>query len=192
MRISVILLSAACLITLPAQAQVTGTQDASLAPPQSRLDTLYSELKRERNERAAQRIANRIRAEWAKSGSATIDLMMGWIDEAVKARKYPVALDLLDEVVLLEPSFAEGWNRRATVHFMMDSYVKSMSDIQQVLTLEPRHFGALSGMAAVFKSSDRKQAAMNAYARILDVYPMLRSAQDEIGRLAEELAGESI
>ena len=116
--------------------------------PEDRLDELFCELKRERNEKAAERIAQRIGEEWIKSGSASIDLMMLWAKTAMDAKKFDVALDFLDQVVTLSPTYAEGWNRRATVHFMMQNYRKSMADIDQTLQLEPRHFGALVGHGA--------------------------------------------
>lgn len=190
-------LTAVCLLlTLsgpPAFAQAgldSAPQSVATAP--NRLDKLFADLKRERNERAAERIAGGIWQEWAKSGSASIDLMMQWSDEAMKARKFAVALDFLDQVVVLQPQFAEGWNRRATVHFMMENYAKSMRDINRTLQLEPRHFGALTGMATIMKNTGRKELALDAYQRVLDVYPMMRSAQREIATLAEELAGEGI
>jgi tetratricopeptide (TPR) repeat protein len=167
-------------------------EESAEAGEENRLDKLFADLKRERNEKAAERIANFIQEEWSKSGSASIDLMMQWSGKAMQEKKFDVALDFLDQVTMLAPDFAEGWNRRATVHFMMDSYGKSMSDIQRTLRLEPRHFGALSGMAAISKIYDRKQAALDAYVRVLEIYPMLRSAQEEVGRLSEELAGEGI
>ena len=156
------------------------------------LDKLFAELKRERNPQAAERISKRIWNEWHKSGSASIDLMMKWSNDAVAAQKYDVALDFLDEVVTLQPAFAEGWNRRATVHFIMRNFGKSMADIERTLELEPRHFGALSGMAQIMKDTGRKELALRAWQRVLDIYPMMRSAQGEIATLSEELAGESI
>ena len=156
------------------------------------LDTLFGELKRERNPQAAERIAKRIWNEWYKSGSASIDLMMKWSNDAVAAQKYDVALDFLDQVVTLQPGFAEGWNRRATVHFLMRQFGKSMADIEHTLELEPRHFGALSGMAQIMKETGRKELALSAWQRVIDIYPMMRSAQNEIATLSEELAGESI
>jgi tetratricopeptide (TPR) repeat protein len=171
----------------PATAQPEDAQ-----PDQSRLDKLHAALKRERNERAAARIADQIRQEWLQSGSATIDLLMQRAADAMQAKRFDAALDFLDEVTVLAPDFAEGWNRRATVHFMMNNHAKSMADIEHTLRLEPRHFGALSGMAAIFKLYGNKQAALNAFQRVLDVYPMLRSAQEELATLADELAGEGI
>ncbi len=199
-----ILLPLAGVAFHPAFAQSPGTKGPGVAPValaptdaqpltgKARLDKLFSDLKRERNARAAQRIADSIREEWGKSGSASVDLLMQWAGKAITDKKYDAALDFLDQVTMLEPDFAEGWNRRATVHYMMDSYSKSMADIERTLRLEPRHFGALSGMAEIFKAYQRKQAALDAYNRVLAVYPMLRNAQEEVAKLADELAGEGI
>jgi tetratricopeptide (TPR) repeat protein len=167
------------------------TQTA-FAAAESQLDSLFAELKRERNPQAADRISKRIWNEWYKSGSASVDLMMKWSNDAVQAQKFDVALDFLDQVVTLQPEFAEGWNRRATVHFLMRQFGKSMADIERTLELEPRHFGALSGMAQIMKETGRRELALRAWQRVIDVFPMMRSAQDEIATLSEELTGESI
>lgn len=159
---------------------------------EDRLDELFSELKRERNEKAAERIASRIWEEWGHSGSASIDLMMMWSKDAMDGQKFDVALDFLDQVVTMEPAYAEGWNRRATVHFMMQNYAKSMADINHTLQLEPRHFGALSGMGQIMKNAGHNELALQAWQRVLDIYPMMRSAQNEVATLSEELAGEGI
>ncbi|MET3581150.1 tetratricopeptide (TPR) repeat protein [Mesorhizobium robiniae] len=175
----------------PAQAEDT------VAPPiattrEARLDQLFVDLKRERNEKAAERIAARISNEWVQSGSASIDLMMQWSQKAIEDKKFDVALDFLDQVVTLQPDYAEGWNRRATVHFMMNNFGKSMADIDRTLQLEPRHFGALSGLAQIMAVTGHKESALEAWQRVLGIYPMLRSAQDQVGTLSEELAGEGI
>ncbi|CAH2406235.1 tetratricopeptide repeat protein [Mesorhizobium ventifaucium] len=177
--------------SLPAQA------DDAVAPPvattrEARLDQLFVDLKRERNEKAAERIAARISHEWSQSGSASIDLMMQWSQKAAEDKKFDVALDFLDQVVTLQPAYAEGWNRRATVHFMMNNFGKSMADIDRTLQLEPRHFGALSGLARIMAVTGHKQSALEAWQRVLSIYPMMRSAQDQVGTISEELAGEGI
>ena len=164
----------------------------ALTTPAKRLDTLFAELKRERNEKAAERIAARIWEQWNKSGSASVDLMMLWSQTAIESKDYDVALDFLDQVVTLSPNYSEGWNRRATVHFMMQNYAKSMTDINHTLVLEPRHFGALSGMAQIFKNTGRKQFALDAWQRVLEIYPMMRNAQNEVATLSEDLSGEGI
>jgi len=192
---SVFVIAVAVLAALPAAfAQTTGDGTAPVAveEPQSRLDRLFSELKRTRNEQAAERISARIQQEWAKSGSATVDLLMQWAQKAAAEEKTAAAMDFLDQVTMLAPGYAEGWNRRAILHVSMDEYGKAMSDIRRTLELEPRHFGALEGMAALLEEYGRKQAALHAYERLLDVYPMMRSAQTELGRLADEIAGQGI
>ena len=185
--------------SLPARAAddqpaAPATPEAPAAPmtKQARLDKLFSDLKRERNEKAAERIAGNIWSEWFQSGSASIDLMMLWSQKAMDNQKFDVALDFLDQVVTLQPTYAEGWNRRATVHFLMKNYGKSMSDIDHTLQLEPRHFGALSGLAQIMADTGHKQSALEAWQKVLAIYPMMRSAQNQVSALSEELAGEGI
>jgi tetratricopeptide (TPR) repeat protein len=178
-------------VSLPARADDPAARPVA-ATKEARLDQLFADLKRERNEKAAERIAGRIWNEWFQSGSASIDLMMQWSQKAIEDQKFDVALDFLDQVVTLQPTYAEGWNRRATVHFMMKNYGKSMSDIDHTLQLEPRHFGALSGLAQIMAETGHKQSALEAWQRVLGIYPMMRSAQDQVATLSEELAGEGI
>ncbi|MHA6685845.1 tetratricopeptide repeat protein [Mesorhizobium sp. A556] len=175
----------------PALAGAPATPSAATAQ-KARLDKLFADLKRERNDKAAERIAGNIWREWTDSGSASINLMMQWSQKAMETQKFGVALDFLDQVVTLDPTYAEGWNRRATVHYMMKSYGKSMADIDRTLRLEPRHFGALSGLAQIMTDTDHKQAALDAWQRVLAIYPMMRSAQEQVSTLSEELAGERI
>ncbi len=199
---SVVSISVAILLafTAGAPAQVTGQVTGERAAgrgiaaedPQARLDRLFADLKRAGNETAAARISQRIRSEWSKSGSATIDLLMQWSNKAVNEKKFDVALDYLDEIVTLAPTYAEGWNLRATVHFARDDYARSMADIDRVLRLEPRHFGALAGMAAILKATGHEAAAAGVYERLLEIYPMMRAAQSELGKLADEMAGQGI
>ena len=159
---------------------------------EQKLDKLFSELKRERSEGAAKRLASRIHQEWANSGSASVDLMMGWAKTAMEKKKYDVALDFLDQVITLEPKYPEAWNRRATVHFLMHNFGKSMADIEQTLELEPRHFGALSGMAQIMQARGNNQLALLAYTKVLAVYPMDRNAQNQVLTISDELTGDAI
>lgn len=157
---------------------------------QQRIDDLFAELKREGDAAKAKRIADNIWSEWFRSGSATIDLFMGWANDAMRTKDNNRALDLLDQVVTRAPDYAEGWNRRATLHFSMANFAKSMTDIQKVLELEPRHFGALSGMAAILERNGSKEAALGAWERALAVYPGMKAAQDSVIRLSDELGGD--
>lgn len=181
----------------PGEAKVSDKPPAATAtkPEPSRaerLDRLFAKLKREPDPDAARRIAESIDAIWRQSGSPTVDLLMKWSEQAAGDKRYATALDLLDQVTVLEPDYAAGWNQRATVHFLMNDYSRSMADIDKTLSLEPRHFGALSGMASIFKALGKDRLAMEALQKVLAVYPADRKAQERLGALADELAGQGI
>jgi tetratricopeptide (TPR) repeat protein len=195
--LSTFCLCLALIGTAPTAALAQSADKASLeasssafTTPAQRLDKLFGELKREANPDAATGIANQIRREWQDSGSATINLIIQWADKAVSEEKNAAALDFLDEAIRLKPDYVEGWNRRATLHFKLGNYRKSMSDINQVLAIEPRHFGALAGMAAIMQQTGRDEMALKAWERFLEVYPTERQAQKELGELAEKLTGQ--
>lgn len=191
MRCLIALLALFLLSVAPARAD--GGLSVSVEDTrQSRLDRLFADLRREHNEIAADRIAQSIWREWSTSGSATADLLMMHATRAMKNKKPDVALDLLDQVTVLEPGFAEGWNKRATLHFMMKDYAKSMADIARTLSLEPRHFGALSGMANILRARGDDELALKAFQQALAVYPMMREAQKAVAEIADEIAGEGI
>ncbi len=168
-----------------AQAAVT----SELTTPKQRLDTLFAELKRERDPDKAREISDRIRIEWQDSGSASVNLLMQWAAKAVESNRKATALDIFDQVIYLSPQYVEGWNQRATLHYQMGNYRKSMSDINRVLAIEPRHFGALAGMAAILTSAGKDELALRAWEQFLDIYPADRKAQEQLGDLEEKLAG---
>jgi tetratricopeptide (TPR) repeat protein len=202
MRIA--LLTALALALFPGQAAfgadgvTIGPEAPKLENPQpvltraERLDALFQDLKKAKSQAVAEGVANRIWEVWNNSESDSINLLMFWSQAAMDRRDFPVALDFLDQVVVLKPAYAEGWNRRATLHFMMNNYAKSMADIDKTLQLEPRHFGALAGMGHIFLALDRKELALRAYERALDVYPMMRSVQKQVGDIADELSGSQL
>ncbi|MEM9105453.1 MAG: hypothetical protein AAGC96_07330 [Pseudomonadota bacterium] len=180
----------------PALAQQAESPEIKpLEPEVSRSDRLndyFSKLKREAKPASARRIADRIWAEWRRSDSATANQLMDWANEAINDKRYYTALDLLDQIIVLTPDYAEGWNRRATLHYMMNNHAKSMADIHVVLQLEPRHFGALMGMASILTAAGSEEAALGTYLKVLEVYPAMREAQDRVSELSEELAGDEI
>lgn len=175
-----------------ALAQASSSPSAPASAKPATLDDMFIELRRARSAAAAGGVADRIKERWARSESATVDLLMQWAGEAMDRKDWPAAQDFLDQVVVLKPGFAEGWNRRATMHYLAGNLPKSMADIERTLALEPRHFGALSGMAAIFMDIGKKEQALAAYRRVLDVYPQLRDAQQRVGTLEDELTGSRI
>ncbi|MEV4605557.1 hypothetical protein MRBLMR1_000487 [Neorhizobium sp. LMR1-1-1.1] len=174
----------------PAQAVPQPTapavESAAAAKP---LDTLFEALKRERDPEKAKGIASQVIAEMNDSGSATVNLLMQWSEDAIKEKKNAAALDFLDRVTLLDPAFTEGWNRRATLHYTMGDQRKAMADIAEVLKREPRHFGALAGLAGILTEAGDDDMALKAWERYLNVYPADREAQEAVSKLSEKIAG---
>lgn len=158
----------------------------------ARLDQMFARLAEATDERRARRIANGIRRRLNQSGSDTIDILMRRANARMEAKKYGQALDLLDGVIRLRPQFAEGWNRRATVHFLLGNYGQSIADIEQVLRREPRHWGAIAGLSMILVAIDRKPEAVVMMNRALKVYPHQPKLKERRDRLANELKGSDI
>lgn len=161
-----------------------------LATGEQRLDNLFIRLKRERSTEQARAIANEIREVFTISGSATVDFLMDSSARAMNDKRYGAALDFLDQVTLLKPDYVEGWNRRATLHYLLGNYPKAMSDSARVLALEPRHLGALAGMAGILQETGHDRQALEAWENYLTYYPADREAQEQMIELMNKLAGQ--
>lgn len=169
---------------------VTATPEApQVTDPKLAQANLLEQLRRERDATKAKEIASKIIVNWSSSGSPTVDLLMQWANKAIAEKKNAAALDFLDEVTVLNPTYIEGWNRRATLHYTMGDMRKSMTDINQVLQREPRHFPALAGMATILMENGQDELALKAWERFLSIYPAERDAQENVTKLSEKLAG---
>jgi tetratricopeptide (TPR) repeat protein len=164
------------------------------APAQkpSTLDDLFARLSAAKDEAEANGIANLIERRWARSGSDTADLLMSRAGEALKAKDYALAIELLDRVLALQPDWAEAWNRRATAFYLLDDPASSMADIRQVLSREPRHFGAWAGLGQIYSSGGDKRRALEAFRKALAIHPYLSSLREAIERMAPEVDGRDI
>lgn len=192
LRLLLSVLFASLLAVSLARGQENVTPLTPGAAAELTLDELFARLAEDAGSRNGQLIEAEILKRLHHSGSDTADLLLSWAVEAMEEKSYPLALDLLDQVIMLEPGFAEAWNQRATVHFMNDDYGSSLSDIRQTLAIEPRHFGALSGLGMILASMDRKEEAIRAFQRALEVNPQLDKVKESLERLEEEVAGDSI
>ena len=160
---------------------------------QMSLDELFATLAAPGDEARSRAAEAEIQRRWAHSGSPTIDLLMGWAQQSLAAKDYGRALDFLDQVVMLKPDYAEGWNRRATIYYLADDYGKALSDLEKVLALQPRHFGALAGIGMIFRDIDRKADSLDAFERALALDPYLDSEiKDTIKTLGQDVRGKEI
>ncbi|MBA5777322.1 tetratricopeptide repeat protein [Stappia sp. F7233] len=190
-------LSPPSLEDLPAPPENDAITDPApaLEPEQSaekELDKLFAELQATTDDKAAQGIATKIQLIWLRSGSPTIDLLMARSAAAMEAKNYGLALDLLDTVTVLAPDYAEGWNRRATIFYLQEDFGRSLIDIEKTLSLEPRHWGAISGFAIIMRRLERPSDALQAFKRVLELNPNSPNARKAVEDLEKETAGQPI
>lgn len=157
-----------------------------------RLDTLFAQLKQVQTPPEAQAIELQIWSAWLETDSPTVALLMHRTLQAMNEGRLEDSLRVLDDVVQIAPNFAEGWNKRATVLYLLDRYQESLVDVERTLELEPRHFGALSGRGLIYEALGEEAKALEAYERALEVNPHLPHARNEVKRLKKKVRGEKI
>ena len=156
------------------------------------LDELFARLATAKDEGEANGVANLIERRWARSGSDTADLLMSRAEEAMKAKEFPLAVELLDRVLTLRPEWAEAWHRRATAFFLLDDPVSAIADLNRVIAKEPRHFGAWAGLGHIYMASGDKKRALEAYRKALAINPQMESVRTLVDHLAPEIDGRDI
>ena len=124
---------------------------------------------------------------WTRSGDAAIDALMAKATEAMQAARYDEAITLLDQIVAKMPEFAEGWNRRATVHYLAGELRKSIADCDQVLKRNPHHFGALSGLGQIYLQLEDEESALKWFRRALEVNPNMLGVEMNVRMLEQRL-----
>ncbi len=158
------------------------------------LDSLFAALKAISDDSDARIVEARIQALWRDSGDAEVNRLMDYAIAAINARAYTLAIGYLDSIVLRKPDFAEGWNKRATVFWLMGAsdpsfYAMSLADIDRTLALEPRHWGALAGRGMILQDLGKDRQAIDAFRRALAIDPFredvrvgLRLLEDKLGK----------
>ena len=102
------------------------------------------------------------------------------------------AYGIFSQIILVDPNWSEAWNKRATVLYMLGRYQESQEDINKVLKLEKRHFGALSGQGLVQTELKNYEKAINSYKEVQKIYPSMQTPKIMIPHLKELLKGQSI
>ncbi len=191
-------MTAGCLALTPAFGPASAQEFA--APPEKLpkvqrgqdLDLLFRALKAAPDADAAKAVEGRIWAVWMVSNSDTANLLMSRVRAAVEGKNLDLAVQLLDSIVVLRPDYVEGWNRRATLHFMRKDYTRSIEDIRQVLAREPRHFGALSGLGMIMQELGDDKRALEVFRKAVEINPHMQRIPDLIKSLIEKVEGRDI
>ena len=156
-----------------------------------RLDSLFAALQADEPPADMARIERDIWTVWLESGDAGLDAVMAEGMRAMSGGDYATALASFNTLIDARPDFAEGWNKRATLYWIMGDFEASAADVDRTLALEPRHFGALSGLAMIRMAQQRPQEAWDALQRMLAVHPHARGVRGRLERLRRILGVEA-
>lgn len=153
------------------------------------LDVLFDLLKKAKTAAEAQTVEGAIWVSWMHCGDVEADGLMQLGTAAMEAGDPEAALAIFDKLVNRRPDFAEAWNKRATVYYMMGDFAAAVADIQRTLALEPRHFGALSGLGLIYDALGKEGAALRAFEAALRIHPRLAGARAYVEAVREKTAG---
>ncbi|MCP5155371.1 MAG: tetratricopeptide repeat protein [Ectothiorhodospiraceae bacterium] len=156
------------------------------------LDGLFERLGAATDVSTARPIEAEIWNRWLRSGDAPVDALMREGMDAMSEGRLDEAIDLFTRIIEARPDFAEGWNKRATAYYLDDQLAASVLDIRRTLALEPRHFGAISGMGLIFLRRGDAAGALDAFERVLDVNPQAPGARARVEMLSRTLRGRGV
>lgn len=162
------------------------------AQAQSAVDGLFEKLQETQNPIEAKQLERQIWAAWSKSESDTLDALMGGGIAVMEKGDYGRAQEIFSTMIELKPDYAEAYNKRATVRFLAGDYAGSVADIERTLKLEPRHFGALSGLGTIMERLDNLDEALKAYRRALAANPHLNEGVDKLKELRRKIDAKEL
>ena len=157
-----------------------------------RLDALFAQLKAAHAYAQAQPAEAAVWGIWSETDDTAARILLGDGIGAMARRDYRMALEKFDQIVKIAPDFAEGWNKRATVNYLIGLYPASLSDIEKTLELEPRHFGALAGRGLVLIELHEEALALDSFEAALAIHPTLPGATANSKILRKRLKDRAI
>ena len=193
MTLRTLILSLVCLTIEPLFLSAVLADDQSENPVKTSgddtvtLDTLFVELEKAPSLAEAQRVERIIWAKWHWHKIPRLSQKLRLGTTYLQEKNFKKALYIFNNIIKEAPAFSEAYNKRATAYFLMKKYDKSLMDIKATLTLEPRHFGALSGMGLIFMNRGDFQRALVAFTAVLKIYPFSISAAANMKIIEREL-----
>ena len=161
----------------------------SLASPADQndpaLDDLFEQLAVTTSDEEASNITREIWQRWTANDDPDVSRLMQIGIRALNYSTYRKALQSFDRVIEIAPEFAEGWNKRATLYYHIKEYRRSMDDIKKTLRLEPRHFGAWSGLGLVSIAQENYAGALAAFKKALSINPHISNIRRYVQKLED-------
>ncbi len=169
-------------------------QVAPLAAAQDdpRLDALFGELHATTDDRLALQLQQDIWDVWLHADDPELEDLMRGGRVLMLRGDHAGAVTVFSRLIALAPDFAEAWNKRATVHYLMGRFDDSIADCMRVLALEPRHFGALSGLGLIHTALGNPETALYWYREALKQNPHMPVIRKRADELANEVEGEPV
>lgn len=164
-------------------APLTATADQT----DDRLDDLFLTLSISSDLPTIRATENQIWEIWFEHPNENVVELMQMGVTRMNYNRYADAMLIFTQLIENFPDYAEGWNRRATLHYVLGNFEESIADIEKVLALEPRHFGALSGLGLVYLQQDQLSEAKDAFENLINVHPNSPNAQENLRRVTEDL-----
>ena len=184
MRAARVTCNLAALILACSVASHAAAQEADASEVLSQdVDVLLDMLAAEPDAGEAARLAREVEERWSHSGSAAMDLLLRRGRDAIELEELDRAVVHLTALTDHAPDFAEGWVARAAAFFLQERWGLALSDLEQALILEPRHYGALTGLCVLMEQIDEPELALRACRASLEVHPN----QEEIAEFVERL-----
>ena len=161
----------------------------SLASPADQndpaLDRLFERLTITTSDEEASNITREIWQRWTANDDPAVSQLMQTGIRALNYSTYRKALQSFDRVIEMAPGFAEGWNKRATLYYHIKEYRRSIDDIKETLRLEPRHFGAWSGLGLVSIAQENYSGALAAFKKALSINPHIANIRRYVQKLED-------
>lgn len=157
----------------------------------SQLESLFESLQQAQSNSESKRIENAIWQVWLDAPDEGSSHLLTQVAAAMSLGRHELALSLSNQLVDSTPEFAEAWNKRATIQYLLGNHGLSVADIKETLVLEPRHFGALSGLGMIFMNSGNFEAALDAFGRVLEISPSSDNAKGSVARI-QSMIGQDI
>lgn len=167
-----------------------GSLDAAQDDP--RLDTLFGRLHETEDSKEARRIESLIWSIWLDADDSELNALMRGGTFLMQNGNFSQAAAVFSQIIEAGPGFSEGWNKRATVYYLMGRFDDSIADCIKVLELEPRHFGALSGLGLIHIALDEPESALYWFREALRQNPHMPRIRERADELAREVEGEPI
>ena len=157
-----------------------------------KLDELFNDLKNN-DQYISNKIEQKIWKIWSTHpNNSELTTMLNVGSEFVNNNQLLEAIEIFTKVIELDPSWPEAWNKRATVFYMVGEFEKSQKDIDEVLKLENRHFGALAGQGLVNIKLENYDKAIKSYENVIEIYPSMNSSKIMIKHIKDLIKKQSI